>query len=72
MHIFISEKKLKIDQSYKSGLRFGTIIHETNAIQKQNSISFKLRQNSHYNTRSNLYFNYLDKDMVCIKIIKVV
>ena len=72
MNIFISEKKLKVNQSYKSGLCGGTIIPETNAIQKQNAIGFKLRQNSHYDTKGNLYFNYLNENMLCIKIEKVV
>lgn len=72
MNIFISEKKLKLNQSYKSGLTGGTLIPETNEIQKQNSIKFKKKQNSHYGQNISLYFSYLNKDMVCVKIEKVV
>ncbi|MEG2707279.1 MAG: hypothetical protein RR959_08040 [Erysipelotrichaceae bacterium] len=72
MNIFISEKKLKLNQSYKSGLSGGTIIPETNELQKQGAIRFKERQNAHYRTKGSLYFNYLDKDMICVNIEKVV
>lgn len=72
MNIFISETKLKINTSYKSGVYNGTIVPETNKIQLDNAVKFKQRQNSHYDTKGSLYFNYLDKDMLCTKVIKVV
>lgn len=72
MNIFISETKLKINTSYKSGVFGGTIVPETNKIQLDNAIKFKQRQNAHYNTKGSLYFNYLDKGMLCTKIVKVV
>ena len=51
MSIFISETKLKVNVSYKSGLIGGTIVPETNKIQLNNSIKFKQRQNAHYETK---------------------
>ena len=72
MNIFISETKLKIDTSYKIGVYGGTIVPEKNRIQLENAIKFKNRQNVHYETKGSLYFNYLNKDMVCVKVVKVV
>ena len=72
MNIFISETKLKTNTSYKSGICGGTIVHETNKIQLDNAIKFKQRQNAHYKTKGSLYFNYLNEDMLCTKVFKVV
>jgi len=72
MSIFISERKLKVGESYKSGLSGGTIVPATNKVQLESAISLKIRQNSHYETKGCLYFNNLDKDMVCFKVEKVV
>lgn len=72
MNIFISETKLKIDTSYKSGVYGGTIVPETNKIQLDSAVKFKNKQNAHYETKGSLYFNYLNKDMVCVKVVKVV